>query len=123
MCIRDRGNSIWVPIMEKAWAFYRRNFGTYASAESGYPSELFNALGVANQTTNKSTQASMIQTIQDDLAKNLAITICTHADTTSVVEKHCYMVVNVVHDHRNGQDKTLVVLRNPWANDGPSADS
>ena len=118
-----KGGSIWVPIMEKAWAFYRRNFGSYSSAESGYPSELFNALGVSNQTTNKSNLATMIKTIQDDMAKNLAVTICTHADTTSVVEKHCYMVSGVVHDHRNGQDKTLIVLRNPWASDGPSADS
>jgi hypothetical protein len=119
-----KGGSIWAPIMEKAWAFYRTNWGTYASAEAGQPTELFNALGVANTITNKSSQnlTSMIKLIQDDLAKNLATTICTKVGATSVVERHCYMVSGVVHDHRDGQDKTLIVLRNPWATDGPGAD-
>jgi hypothetical protein len=35
--------------MEKAWAFYRRNEGTYASIDSGSPTEVFGALGMSNE--------------------------------------------------------------------------
>jgi hypothetical protein len=120
-----KGGSIWIPIMEKAWAFYRKNFGTYHSIEGGQPNELFNALGVTNQTAYKTSQnlTSMIKTITDELAKGLAVTLCTKVGATSVVENHCYMVSGIVRDHRNGQDKTLIVLRNPWATDGVGGDS
>ena len=40
------GGSSWAPVIEKAWAFFRRSQGTYASTDFGRPSELYKALGL-----------------------------------------------------------------------------
>jgi hypothetical protein len=47
--------SIWVPIIEKAFAFFRKNDGNYSSIESGPPSESFSVLGQSSSNSFKWT--------------------------------------------------------------------
>ena len=42
--------SLWVAIVEKAYAFFRRNLGNYTSLRAGWMSEAFDACGLESET-------------------------------------------------------------------------
>jgi hypothetical protein len=120
---------MWVPIMEKAWAFYRHNAGTYASINNGNPSEAFNALGVSNnsydphwegfldlQSENATEFGNHICSLLDG---GNAVVLCTPGDSKYLEESHCYMV-----DHVNWVNGKIasITLRNPWGTDGAGGD-
>lgn len=72
--------SIWVPIVEKAWAFYRNNKATYSSTEGGnnLGIDWCDALGLSHIDfpTNLSPNAtSFLTTIRNELLAGKAITI------------------------------------------------
>jgi Ca2+-binding RTX toxin-like protein len=97
-------NSIWVAIMEKAFAFFRKNEGTYASIEGGTSGEAFDALGISNDFSLLGfNRDGLMNRFRDDLAAGRAVTISTHltsgSDGSPIFPKHVYVLdrVNVTN--------------------------
>src|SRR4051812_41864170 len=62
------GNTIWAPILEKAYAFFRKGEGTYASISGGWPEHAYRALGMrttVDASTTFNTPEKMVQAIRD----------------------------------------------------------
>jgi len=135
---RGAGNSIWSPIIEKAWTFFRDNKGTYASIEYWHPEYLhspYDALDVAvhkedtvasywNGSTPGSGQ-NVLKAIKGELDAGLGVTISgPHPldGTTQMVAgnyhsgAHAYMVESVAADFSS------ITIRNPYATQGPNGD-
>lgn len=123
--VASSNGSIWVPIMEKAWAWFRNSTGTYAGIDGGWPFEVFRTLGMSNSEYdpyawfNDSPQ-EFGNKLADLLAQGKAVTLCTD-DGGSIIGLHCYSVERV---NKIGGTVTSIVLRNPHATDGknPNAD-
>jgi hypothetical protein len=112
--------SMWVPIMEKAYAFFRADFGSYFSVgNGGQPTEPMSHLGVSNRVYNPVVPQEMINVLQQMLTQNKALMVGTRGGVTNLVERHVYVVDSVTW----GGNDYNVRLRNPWAYDGPGADS
>jgi Ca2+-binding RTX toxin-like protein len=133
-------NSLWVPIMEKAWAFFRTGANTYASTNLGWAYEGFNALNSPSVDVSWtwSNASSLLNYIQSELTAGKAVTIGTPATVTSdcpCVGSHAYMVdhvnyrtiyVPVIPIISGGTIRAAtmtiisipvsVTLRNPWGN-------
>jgi hypothetical protein len=109
------GNSLWAPIMEKAFAVFRNGADSYSNIADGWMSEVYTDLGVQN--TNgyflPSGSAEM-SAIQADLNAGDAVTIgiLTPAVGSPLIGDHAYSVVSVLTDG-NG-NITGLELRNPW---------
>jgi hypothetical protein len=72
--------SIWAPIVEKAWAFYRNNQATYSSTEGGNNpgADWGDALGLSHfdfPTTLSPNATAFLSTIQAELKAGKAVTI------------------------------------------------
>ena len=118
------GNSNWVAIMEKAWAHFRRNEGSYGSIASGWMDECYSALGSSTATLDVSwwyktwnNANDLWNYVCDRLVEGRSVTVGTHDSPTSLmVGSHAYMVESVYFDGVN----KMVRLRNPWGYDGGS---
>ena len=111
--------SIWVAIMEKAYAQFRTGANTYASIEGGWMTEVYTALGKASTTvTSAPTALSLIDTVAAALAQGKSVTYGanTPTDGASLIGDHAYTVDHVNFD-ANG-NAVSVTLRNPWGIDG-----
>jgi hypothetical protein len=112
------GNTIWAPILEKAYAFFRKGEGTYASISGGWPEHTYRALGMRTTvlaSTTYNTPEKMIQAIRDLWANGNAVSFVTKQNAPVLVGLHVYMVDRIVTD---AAGITSVVLRNPWGIDG-----
>ena len=110
--------SMWVAVMEKAFAAVRTGANTYASLNSGWMTESFSTLGVAGTGFYSIASAGqLMSTIASQLSANKAVTIGinTPALNAPLIGSHAYEVVST--------DGTNVVLRNPWGVDGAGHDS
>jgi len=115
--------------MEKAWAFYRHNAGTYASIDFGYPSEGFNALNVSNSSYDPHHEGFF--NLQSESATDFGnhinsllnggntVVLCTPQDSAYLVGRHCY---TVDHVNETAGKITSITLRNPWGHDGRGGD-
>jgi hypothetical protein len=132
------GGSIWVPIVEKAWTFFRDNKGTYASIAYWHPEYLhspFTALGLTVQHDNSvasywngSTPTSgvaLLQSIKGELDAGRAVVLTgphpLDASTPLTADNyhsfaHAYMVDSVAPDFSS------ITVRNPYATQGPAGD-
>jgi hypothetical protein len=114
-----REGSMWVAVMEKAYAFFRRGAGTYGSLESGWMSEGYSALGLAsNSTYHASGATALLNLINADLkaGKSVTFAVGDPASGSNLVGYHAYAVDGVVTGS-NGVP-THLRLRNPWGTDG-----
>jgi hypothetical protein len=110
-------NAIWVAIMEKAWAFYRRNEGTYASIAWGASSEVFSALGISNEVIYPgSSRTALMNRLDSELSAGRAVVAHTNPTIKDGVDelhqRHVYTLDHLVRDG-NGT-VTHVVVRNPY---------
>jgi hypothetical protein len=119
------GASMWVGIMEKAWAFFRNSTGTYQGAASGYPFEAFKTLGLSYGEYDpyswfNDSPSEFGDNVASLLNQGKAVTLCTDGSASDLVKSHCYMV-----DHVNRVNGTIssITLRNPWGTDGVSSDA
>jgi hypothetical protein len=118
-------NSLWVAIMEKAYACFREagSVANYASLDGGWMNEAFSDLGFADsdEIWNVATGDDLLNKIDAELKAGKAVTMAidTPAAGAPVVGSHAYTVVSVDTD-ADGH-KTLV-LRNPWGIDGAGND-
>jgi hypothetical protein len=112
------GNSNWVALMEKAFAYYRHNDGDYHSIEGGWMDEAFSAMGVGTNTLDVdwwykvwNNSNDLWNYVNGELAAGKAVTVGTPGDSANLVGSHAYMVDRTYTD---GYGTRHVVLRNPW---------
>lgn len=108
-------SSMWVALMEKAYTFFRRGLGTYASIESGWMSEAATALGMSYKSL---ASADVLEQAASSIAAGKVVTITTKAgsDDAKFVPSHGYSVDSVIRD--SGGRAVGLRLRNPWGYDG-----
>lgn len=131
-------NSMWVALVEKAFAWYRTSKGTYASIEYGngwegnrafgstsYDSRPINGYGGYNGGYGSAT--ALANDIYNRFVNKQAVTVefynwgYAKAGSLPLIMSHVYTVANVV---RNSSGVvTSIKLRNPWAEDGAGNDS
>ena len=116
-------NSVWVAIMEKAYAFFRTGAGTYASIESGWMSEVYSALGKTSTSMfSAASSADLLSVIKSALEQGKSVTYgaATPTDGAPLIGNHAYMVDHVNADSHG--NLVSVTLRNPWGIDGAGND-
>lgn len=115
-------NSMWVAIMEKAFAYVRTNVCSYGELDAGWMSEAYSALGVSEANINEqystASGTALLGLIKNELdaGKSVTYAVATPAANSNLIEYHAYTVDSVGLD-ANGQVVTLR-LRNPWGVDG-----
>jgi hypothetical protein len=115
------GGSMWVPILEKAFAYFRSNAGTYESISGGWMDEVYRALNLTpGGSGTASTDTLKLLAKQIASGKSVTYAVKTVPQGAPLVGNHAYMLSNVLTDE-NGE-VTSVVLRNPWGFDGAGND-
>ncbi len=115
-------SSIWVAIMEKAFAIYRTGTASYASTEGGWMDEAYSDLGKRSTGNYNSTSGNaLLGWIKNELAAGKSVTFGAGnvAAGASLIGYHAYSVDAVIQD-ANGN--MLLRLRNPWGIDGAGND-
>lgn len=122
-------NSLWVAIIEKAFAFFRTGANTYASTNGGFASETFAALGTASSNIwSASSGLSLLNYIQNELGAGKAVTFTVkNPNGAPVIANHVYSVerVNfgwVWNGYQWQWQATSLTIRNPWGYDGAGND-
>jgi hypothetical protein len=113
--------SMWVAIIEKAFTYFRKGSGTYASISSGLMSEAFTAMGKpASSTWTALNSDDLISKIENLLSQNQSVTAAcfTSPAGSNMVTSHAYTVDHVV---TNEDGTKSVVVRNPWGVDNSTS--
>ncbi len=115
---------IWVPIFEKAYAFYRTASNTYASLNSGWMFAVLTDLECsASNVFTFYNDATLSASIQTGLTTGEAMSVGTGTSIASgapLITSHAYMVVGEYYD--SVAATWYVQLRNPWGYDGTGND-
>ena len=117
------GDSMWVAVMEKAFAMYRRGgAGGYYGLDGGWMRETYNALGLASRTARTNSSALLIQYVQAELSAGRSVTLATDVPSADapLVGSHAYAVAGVNLDAEG--NPVSIRLRNPWGVDGAAND-
>ena len=117
------GGSMWVAVMEKAYAMYRRGGARgYAGLDGGWMRETYNALGVASRTMYTNSGDLLIRYIRAELAAGRSVTYATLTPSADapLVGSHGYSVAGVDVDAAG--NAVSIRLRNPWGVDGAGND-
>lgn len=106
----------WAMVMEKAYAWFRSGANTYASLNSGWMGEAYNALGVANTTFNPSNfdDSAFYATVSRALAGGRPVTLAA-LKAPDVVNNHAYTLVSASTD---AEGSNRYKVRNPWGTSG-----
>jgi hypothetical protein len=116
--------SVWVAVMEKAFAAYRRG-GTrgYAGIDGGWMSEVYSALGVGSRSIIRASSSYVLmKVIQADLAVGKSVTYASLEPVggAPLLDAHAYSVVGIDLDAAG--NPVSLRLRNPWGEDGAGDD-
>lgn len=119
---QGREGSLWVALLEKAYAFQRFADGKYASLSGGWMSEIYGALGEGVVAIGSATDGvSLLNQTQDLLLSGKAVTVgILNPNGAPLIGSHAYTVIRVVYDESGVP--IGVVLRNPWGFDGAGDD-
>ena len=112
----------WVPMLEKAYAYFRKGQNSYASISAGWMATVYAELtGASTSTLWTDTQgSSAVSFISSQLGAGHAVTAGSKSGSASpVVGCHAYMV-KAVEITSSG---TFVTVYNPWGTDGVTYDS
>jgi hypothetical protein len=116
-------NSLWVAIMEKAYATFRDGgAASYTDLDGGWMDEAFGDLGFeSNAVWDASNGDDLLDQIAQELAAGKAVTMAinTPKNGAPLIGSHAYTVVSVDTD---SQGRKTIVLRNPWGIDGAGND-
>ncbi len=117
-----KSGTLWVPLMEKAYAFFRYNQNSYSSINSGWMSDVYSdLLGASSAEKWSSSAGDWYSWIKTQLDAGHAVTLGSKYSATGPVwGSHAYMVQSAYSDAAGQQ---FVVLYNPWGVDGKSWDS
>jgi len=114
---------LWVPVVEKAYCYFRYGQNSYASISGGWMSTVYREVtgGYTNTTYTSTITASSLYThIANQLAQGHAVTLGSYHDASSpIVAGHAYMVKSA---HVSGSQQYVTVY-NPWGYDAYSWDS
>ncbi len=113
-------NSIWVAIVEKAYADYvNPKVDAYATISGGWMGDAFTALGLKSTSAFAAGSSTVLATLlQKDLKAGDFVTFGTTAavgPTSPLVAGHAYEIDSVAVNKQGAI--TAVTLRNPWGND------
>jgi fibronectin type 3 domain-containing protein len=113
---------IWVPVFEKAFAYFRTGANTYNSINAGWMGEVYSDLGVssANFTPSAYSDSNLYNILSNALASDDPVTLATSGSAPNLVSDHAYTLVSVYKDS-NGV--THYVVRNPWGVQGDSLEN
>jgi hypothetical protein len=115
-----RDNSLWVAVMEKAYACFRfGSLASYTDLDGGWMSEAFDALGYTSHAIWRADNAQdLLSQMADELQQGKAVTVAilNPARNSPLIGSHAYDVVSA--DTTAG----TLVLRNPWGIDGVGND-
>ncbi len=116
--------AMWVAIVEKAYANFRRGEGTYASIDRGWMREGYGALGVASEAFPRihAEPIDVLARVRTELDKGAAMTWATDRVPAGVplIDYHVYMIDDVQLD-ADGRPASIRLL-NPWGTDGAGND-
>jgi hypothetical protein len=121
-------NSIWVAIMEKAYACFRDSeatdprwyVATYSNLDGGWMDEAFGDMGYdATCVWDATDAADLMAKIQTQVSAGKAVTLAIDkvAAGARLIGDHAYSVIAVETD---ADGNTSLLLRNPWGIDGVS---
>jgi hypothetical protein len=116
-------NSIWVAVMEKAYALFHGPTASYSSIDGGWMDEAYAALGATAQSIYSAAgPQALLAAIQQQLAAGKSVTYAanTPADGAPLLAGHAYSV-DAVNMDQSGNPSSLR-LRNPWGFDGAGSD-
>jgi hypothetical protein len=121
-----RDGSIWTAVLEKAWAFFRKGAGTYASTDWGKVSEPYEALGIdgvnrAFAASVFSSKGGMLEAIDSFLDRGYSVVYSTknrQPAGSKVRPDHVVLVDRVVRNSRGAA--SAVVLRDQYKTDLPT---
>lgn len=113
--------AMWVALIEKAFAFFRKGAGTYASVDAGWMGDVYDALGMKSSNlfpSKSSDPADLFAKIKAlvDAGKSVTIGTINKPGCTAIVGSHAYWVASIETDADG--TPTTVRLRNPWGRDG-----
>ena len=118
------GHSIWVAVLEKAFADFRTAAKNYASLSGGWMAEVFSDLGIKSQSTYATASATALGILMaKDLNAKDAATFATGdtiADGAPLIADHAYEI-NAINLDASGKPVS-VQMRNPWGVDGAGND-
>jgi hypothetical protein len=124
------GSSMWLAIMEKAYAHFRDGTNSYASLVNGRAVEVYTAFGASNVTTRNFSSFSSAAALGTEIynrwnSGSLASigtgTAIDGRDGGGLVNNHAYVVTSVT---RNSSGVvTSIALINPWGDDGTPGSS
>jgi hypothetical protein len=110
--------SLWVALVEKAYASYRTGANTYASLNNGDPQDALKAYGETSVGEHYYAVGSNSTTLANDVYTHWnayqSCTICTGTvpNGSPLVGSHCYTVYSVNRDALGRV--TSIIVRNPW---------
>lgn len=122
--------SMWVAVVEKAFAHYRTGANSYGSIEGGWGVEANRAFGTTaagdRDIHSYSSATALANEIFSRWNSFSAVTIGftgkkVASATVPLVMGHMYTVMNVIRN--SAGTVTSIVLRNPWGYDGAGNDS
>jgi len=115
-------NTIWAPIFEKAFCYFRTGANSYASiGNGGWMSDVYTDLGVnsTNITPSSYSDSALYALLSADLSANDPVTLGTISKAPDLVSGHAYTLVSVYKDSSG----THYVVRNPWGIQGDAAEN
>lgn len=111
---------IWVPLLEKAYAFFRKGLNSYASLKGGWMNEAYVAVTGVSTTNRSAASSDIVAFLTSSLNAGHAVTVGTKALVAEpIIASHAYVIRSV--DYNNGN--SYVTLYNPWGFDGGAFDS
>jgi hypothetical protein len=117
-------NSLWAPLMEKAYSIVRDHSNYTALDQGGFMGDVFNAMGLQNMSIfSASSGSNLLTKLMNDLTAGQAVTFGTVDSIpsgVSMIGDHAYMVDKVFTDSQG--TPTTIRLRNPWGFDGAGDD-
>lgn len=114
--------SLWGPVFEKAFCYFRYGENTYNSINSGWMGEVYADLGVGSTNFFPSsgyTSSSFYSMLSTDMNSGDEVTLGTYGSPPNLVGDHAYTLISV--SMVNGQAE--YVVRNPWGVAGDSIEN
>jgi hypothetical protein len=117
-----KDGELWVPIVEKAYAYFRYGQNSYSSISGGWMSAVYtqvaNCASPWRYTTG--TAADLYNYIASNLAGGHPVTMGSYSNASGpIVGGHAYMVKSVA----TSESGSYVTVYNPWGYDGRTWDS
>lgn len=113
---------LWVPIVEKAYAYFRYGQNSYASISGGWMSTVYNQIANCSSPWRYATGTAtdLYAYLASNLSAGHPITMGSYSNASGpIVGSHAYMVKSV--ETVNGT--SYVTVYNPWGYDGRTWDS